>query len=257
MNQTRVLIVDDEPLARDRIRALLRSQQNLKIVGEAGNGPDALNMIARDTPDVVFLDMQMPGCDGLEVAEAAMAKNPRPAIVFVTAHDRFAVEAFSVRAVDYVLKPFDQERLLQSLQRATAYLCARRNIEVGSRLENLLTKAPPDRSTLRIAFRVDGRIIFVDPEEIVWIEAANNYSILHLSDQRRLMPREPLATLEARLGETHFVRINRSTMVQINQVKELEPTAYGDYAVVMQDGTRFPLSRNLRGKVDRFLPPTG
>jgi len=257
MNQTRVLIVDDEPLARDRIRALLRNQENLEIVGEAGSGPEALDMIARDAPDVVFLDMQMPGCDGLEVAAIAMANNPRPAIVFVTAHDRFAVEAFSVRAVDYVLKPFDQERLLQSLQRATAHLSARRNSEVGARLENLLAKVPSASSSARIAFRVDGRIVFVNPEEIVWIEAANNYSTLHLSDQRRLMPREPLSTLEERLGETHFARINRSTIVQINYVKELQPTAYGDYAVVMQDGTRFPLSRNLRGKVDRFLPPTG
>lgn len=255
MNQTRVLIVDDEPLARDRIRALLRNQQNLEIVGEAGSGPEALEKIARDIPDVVFLDMQMPGIDGLEVAAIAMANEPKPAIVFVTAHDRFAVEAFSVRAVDYLLKPFDQERLLQSLQRAHEHLSAQRDNEVGARLEMLLAKVPVGSPSGRIAFRTDGRIVFVNPEEILWVEAANNYSILHLSDQRRLMPREPLSVLEERLGETQFARINRSTIVQINQVKELQPTGYGDYAVVMQDGTRFPLSRNLRGKIDRFLPP--
>lgn len=255
MNQTRVLIVDDEPLARERIRALLRSQHSLEIVGEAGSGPEAIEMIARESPDIVFLDMQMPGSDGLEVATIALAGEPKPAIVFVTAHDRFAVEAFSVRAVDYVLKPFDQERLLQALQRATDHLSARRDSDVGARLETLLAKVPSANTSGRIAFRTDGRIVFVNPEEIIWIEAANNYSILHLSDHRRLMPREPLSVLEERLGETQFARINRSTIVQINQVKELHPTAYGDYAVVMQDGTRFPLSRNLRGKVDRFLPP--
>jgi two-component system LytT family response regulator len=253
VNRLRILIVDDEPLARERIRTLLRNESAMEIAGECGSGPEALEAIHRDRPDIVFLDMQMPGCDGLEVA-AALPLDQRPAIIFVTAHDRFAVDAFAVRAVDYLLKPFDQERLLQAIKRATDHLQTRRDSDLGTRIEGLLANAVNERTPGRLAVRTDGRVVFLKPEEIAWVEAANNYSILHLADQRRLMIRETLAALDERLGQADFARINRSTIVRIDQVKELQSTEHGDHGVVLQDGTRFSLSRNLRGRLERFIP---
>jgi two-component system, LytTR family, response regulator len=254
----RVLIVDDEPLARDRVRALLRLDPSVEIAGECANGPDALVVIQRDKPDIVFLDVQMPGCDGLQVAAQLPAEH-RPAIVFVTAHEQFAVEAFAAEAVDYLLKPFDSERLQLALQRAVRHINRRRVEDLGARVETLLANASaaaatPERNNGdRLAFRAEGRIIFLKPEEIVWVEAANNYSILHLADTKRLMLRETLSALEERLRTFHFARINRSALVRIEEVRELQPANYGDYVVVLRNGLRLPLSRSLRGRFEEFV----
>jgi two-component system LytT family response regulator len=211
--------------------------------------------VVRDHPDVVILDVQMPGLSGIEVA-AALPADQRPAVIFVTAHERYAVEAFATRAVDYLLKPFDGDRLRQALQRARDQIHSQRDGDLALRLEQLLA-APPADVPERLAFKVDGRIVFHRPDEIVWIEAANNYSIVHLRVGKPMMVRETLGALEARLGPRHFVRANRSAVVHVGQVKELQPTRYGDYVVVLQDGLRIPLSRNLRGEVERFLPHAG
>jgi len=248
----RILIVDDEPLARERVRALLAHEPDVEISGECASGPEALAAIRGGRPDVVILDMQMPGCDGLQVVRE-LAPDQRPAIVFVTAHEQFAVDAFAAQAVDYVLKPFDRERLRLAMHRAADQVNNRRGGDLATRLEGLLA-AVPVRAPERLAFRVDGRVVFLKPDDIEWIEAANNYSILHLGSAKPLMLRETLAALEKRLGPGSFARVNRSAIVQLNLVKELQPAKYGDYLVVLRSGLRLPLSRNLRGQLGKFLP---
>lgn len=249
MAKLRVLIVDDEPLARERVRAMLAADPSAEVIGECGNGPDAIATIRKDKPDVVFLDMQMPGCDGLQVV-GEFPPDDRPAIVFVTAHDRFAIDAFGVHATDYLLKPFDQERFQTALKRAAEQVRARRAGDLNAKLESLLADTAPKKPS-RLAFKSDGRVVFLKPEEILWVEAADNYVLLHLVDAPRLMLRETMSALEERLG-SEFARVNRSAIVRLDQVKELQPTFHGDYTVVLRDGTRLPLSRSQRGQLSRF-----
>ena len=250
MKKLRILIVDDEPLARERLHTFLAREPAVEIAGECGDGLAAVAAIRRQPPDVVFLDVEMPGCDGLAVV-AGLPAGRRPAVVFVTAHERFAVEAFAVQAVDFLLKPFDRERLQLALRRAGEHIRARHTEDLGTRVENLLAAAE-ERKPGRLAVKTDGRVVFVRPGEIVWVEAANNYSVLHLADGKRLMWRETLATVERRLGGENFVRINRSALVQAGQVQELQLARYGDYVVVLRNGLRLPLSRSLHGRLEKF-----
>ena len=253
MTKLRTLLADDEPLARERLRAMLTKDATLEIIGECGNGPDAIAAIRRDRPDVVFLDVQMPGCDGLQVVSELDAKE-RPVVIFVTAHDKFAVEAFTVQAVDYLLKPFDLERLQTAIQRAIEHLRVRRAGELGARLESLLAGVPAaERKTERLTVKTDGRVVFLRTEEIVWVEAADNYVVIHQASGERVMVRETLSALEERLGTSAFTRVNRSAIVNLDQVKELTPTFHGDYMVLLRDGTKVPLSRSLRGKLGTFI----
>jgi two-component system LytT family response regulator len=254
MTKLRIVMADDEPLARERFRALLPKDVLLEVVAECGTGTEAVAAIRREKPDIVFLDVQMPGLDGLQVV-AELAPGERPAVVFVTAHDKFAVEAFGVRAVDYVLKPYDRERLETAIERAAEYVAVRRTGDLGSRLEGLLAQAggPAPARTERIAVKVDGRFIFLKPEEIAWVEAADNYVVIHTSAAERLMLRETLSAIEDRLARQQFTRVSRSAVVRIDQVRELQPNAQGDYTVVLRDNTRLPLSRNLRGQFEKFL----
>lgn len=247
----RTLIVDDEPLARERLQALLRDEGGVEVVGECGSGTDAIAAIRRDKPDLVFLDMQMPGCDGLQVL-GELPEAGRPAIVFATAHERFAVDAFNVEAVDYLLKPFDRERLQTALRRAREHLQARHAGLLGQRLESLLADASaPVRKSERLTVKCDGRLVFLRPEEILWVEAADNYVVIHRAEGR-LMVRETMAAIEERLGTEQFVRISRSAIVHLDQIKELQPTLHRDYVVLLRDGTRLPLSRSLRGRLGKF-----
>jgi len=240
----RTLIVDDEPLARDRLRGFLKAEPAVEIVGECGSGTEAVALIKAATPDLVFLDMQMPGCDGLQVI-AQLPEDQRPAIIFATAHERFALDAFDVAAVDYLLKPFDRERFQQALARAQEQLQRHRGGEVSAAPG--AGTARPDRITVK----ADGRLVFLSPAEIIRVEAADNYVMLHLVSGR-LMLRETMSAIETRLGTALFARINRSAIVQLDQIKEIQPAQHGDYTVVLRDGTKLPLSRSLRGKLDRF-----
>jgi two-component system LytT family response regulator len=253
MAKLRALIIDDEPLARERLRMLLAAEPDVEIIGQCGDGLDAVKVIQRDSPDLIFLDIEMPGCDGLQVL-ADLAPDRRPAVIFVTAHERFALEAFNVRAVDYLLKPFDRERFHVALARAAEFIRVQRTGELSQRIENLITDAPagPARKMERLAIKTDGKVVFLRPDEIEWIEAADNYVILHLAD-RKLMTRETLSALEAQLGTAQFARINRSVLVHLDQVKELQPAFHGDYVVVLRNGTRLPLSRAFRGQLGRFI----
>jgi two-component system LytT family response regulator len=250
MNRLRVLIVDDEPLARDRLRGWLLDEPSVEIAGECGSGTEALATI-RSTPlDLVFLDVEMPGCNGLQVV-SELPPEGRPAVVFVTAHERFAVDAFEVQAVDYLLKPFDRERFQTALRRAEEHLHARRTGQIEDKLDNLLADAAPSKTPERLTVKADGRLVFLKPAEIIWVEAADNYIILHLVDGR-LMLRETLATLEKRLGTASFARVSRSALVHLDQIKELQPTFHGDFVVVLRNGTKVPLSRSLRGQFTKF-----
>ncbi len=254
VNKLRLLIVDDEPLARERLRALLRGVSSVEIVGECSNGTEALAALEKNPPDVVFLDVQMPGLDGLQVVQK-LPPDQRPAIVFATAHDRFAVDAFGVDAVDYLLKPFDRERLQTALTRAAEHIRNRRAGDLSARLESLLAdSAPAPKKTARLAFKSEGRVVFLKPEEIVWVEAADNYVLLHLADATRLIVRETLTAIEERLGSADFARVNRSAIVRLDCVRELQPTFHGDYTVILRDGaTRLPLSRTQRGQFAKFI----
>ncbi|MES1168601.1 MAG: LytTR family DNA-binding domain-containing protein [Oleiharenicola lentus] len=240
----RTLIVDDEPLARDRLRGFLKAEAAVEVIGECGSGPDAIAAIRSAAPDLVFLDMQMPGCDGLQVL-AELPEVRRPAIVFATAHEKFAVDAFDVSAVDYLLKPFDRERLQQALRRVQDHL-------QRSREPAAPAPAPAPKSD-RITVKADGRLVFLKPEEIVRVEAADNYVMLHLVSGR-LMLRETMTAIENRLGTGSFTRVNRSAIVHLDQIKEIQPAQHGDYTVVLRDGTKLPLSRSLRGQLDKFMP---
>ena len=248
MTKLRTLIVDDDPLARERLRSLLRSEPAVEIAGECASGTEAIAAIKGTALDLVFLDMQMPGCDGLQVL-AEIPEANRPAIIFATAHERFALDAFDVAAVDYLLKPFDRERLQTAVRRAQEAIRARRP---GGKLENLSGSAPPPEiKNERLTVKADGRLVFLKSDEIVWAEAADNYVVLHLTTGR-LMVRETMSALEARLGPQCFTRINRSALVHRDQIKELQPGAHGDYVVLLRDGTKLPLSRNLRGQLGKF-----
>jgi len=254
VSKLRILIADDEPLARARLRSLMPPDIELEVVAECATGTEALEAIRRDKPDIAFLDMQMPGCDGLSVV-SGLAPAERPAVVFVTAHEKFAVDAFGVRAVDYVLKPFDRKRLETALERAAEYVGARRAGSIGARVEDLLAGAAvaAPRKPERLAVKADGRYVFLKYDEIVWVEAADNYVVIHTQPGERLMVRETLSSIEARLGPRQFTRVNRSALVRIDQVKELQPNAQGDYTVLLRQGMRLPLSRSLRGQFEKFL----
>lgn len=252
MTLIRVLVVDDEPLVRRGIVALLAEEPGIEVVGEARNGTEALALIRGTTPDLVFLDVQMPGLDGLGVL-AALEPEERPAVVFVTAFDQYAVRAFDLHAVDYLLKPFDDERFRTALGRVRGRL---RGVELaGDRaaLSALLAElrgAPPGPD--RLAVREQGQIVLVPVEEIDWIEAADNYVRLHRGRQYHLL-RESLGRLEETLDRRRFARIHRSAIVNLARVKALEPVPGGEYDVILLDGRRLTLSRGYRDQFqERF-----
>lgn len=242
----RTLIVDDESLARSRLRIFLSKEPDFELLGECTNGPEAVAAIRSSAPDLVFLDMQMPGCDGLQVL-TELHQEKRPAIVFATAHERFAVDAFDHEAVDYLLKPFDRDRFRQALRRVQDFLYWSRGHEAPS------GPAAPTPKTDRIAVKVEGRLVFLQPEQIVRVEAADNYVWLHLRNDRFLL-RETMAALEARLGAVDFVRVNRSAIVNLSQIKEIKPAVLrGDHDVVLDDGTVLRLSRGVRRQLNQRL----
>jgi two-component system LytT family response regulator len=222
----RVIIADDEPLARARMRRLLADEAELEIVAECANGAEAVDAIRTLRPDVVFLDIEMPELDGFEVLMETSAR----AVVFVTAYDAHAIRAFEAHALDYVLKPVEAERLHRSVERARASVAAN----------------PPQRASLeRLIVRTRGRISFIDVRELTHIEAAGNYARLHTSREHPLI-RHTLSDLEAKLDPRRFVRIHRSTIVNIAAVREIRPWFRGDSLVVLADGTELALSRTYR-----------
>jgi two-component system LytT family response regulator len=246
--RTRVLIADDEPLARDRLRMLLGREDWVEIAGECENGVDAIAAIQKIKPDLVFLDVQMPGATGFEVIQSVGA-GQMPAVVFVTAYDRYALRAFDVHALDYLLKPFDRERFRQALGRARQHLERKDPGELERRLLQLVQdlRSSPQRPE-RFVIKSGGRVFFVRAEEIDWIEAAGNYVKLHVGAEAHLL-RETMNALEAQLDPDVFFRIHRSHIVNIERVKELQPWFNGEYVVFLRSGARLTLSRGYREKL--------
>ena len=238
----RALIVDDEELARDRIASLLAEQNDVEVVGTCADGPSAVEAIERERPDLVFLDVQMPGMDGFEVIEN-LDRDHIPAVVFVTAHDAHAIRAFEIHALDFLLKPFDQTRFEKALERARAQLSRDKSSTIDSRLMSLLEELRDERKyPERLIVKSSGRVFFVRAEDIDWVEASGNYVKIHTKSEAHLL-RESMKNMEAKLDPKIFVRIHRSAIVNIDRIKELEPWFHGEYVVIMRDGTRLTASR--------------
>jgi two-component system LytT family response regulator len=256
----RVLIVDDEPLARERIRSLLKRHRDVEITSECADGPAAVAAINRLAPDVVFLDVQMPRMDGFEVLRAILpregpgnAARPAPAVIFVTAFDQYALRAFDANALDYLLKPFDRERFERALSRARRHIESGKREHLNARLEALVRALEPGPRFLdRLVIRNAGRVVFLKSDEIDWIEAAGNYACLHSGADSHLL-RETMSTLEAKLDPAKFARIHRSAIVNLDRVKEIQPSFHGDAVVLLRGGKRLPLSRNYREKLHQHL----
>lgn len=238
----RTLIVEDEPHARHYLRELLAGEQEVAIVGEAASGTEGANLIRKVSPDLVFLDIQMPDLSGFDlIAEVGVDK--MPAFVFVTAYSEFAVRAFEVEAVDYLCKPFDRERLSASLERALRRLDSQLARATGNGRGALRGKSDPWLS--RIPIKERNGIIFVPVDGLLWIDAADKYVELHTAD-RTYLARQTIQSLEETLDPRQFVRIHRSTIVRKAAVRGLHPLFHGDYLVRLNNGTELTLSRNFR-----------
>jgi two-component system LytT family response regulator len=248
----RVLIVDDEPLARGVLREMLHRDSDVEIVGECANGKEAVRAIQELTPDVLFLDIQMPEMGGFEVLDA-LEGPPMPHLVFVTAYDQYAVRAFEVHALDYILKPFDRERFEASWQRAKAQVQRERNGGVEQRILSLLEDLKAGTKYLeRLVIKSSGRIYFLETNDIDWIQAEGNYVSVHVGKKSHLL-RETISSLESQLDPRKFLRIHRSAVVRIDRIKELQPWFHGEYHIILQDGTELTLSRNYRDRLQDAL----
>jgi two-component system LytT family response regulator len=239
------LIVDDEPLARERIRSLLQEEPDIEIAGECENGIEAVAALKKHMPDLLFLDVQMPGLDGFGVLQA-LGDLRLPQVVFVTAYDKHALRAFEVHALDYLLKPFKPARLRQTLQRARDNLLARGPAVTAKDLLALLgqSESPPDYQT-RIPVRDGEKVFFVKAGNVGYVESAGNYVVLHAGKENHVL-RETLTALEAKLDPKQFIRISRSALVNVEHIKALQPLFKGEYAVLLQDGKQLTMTRGFR-----------
>lgn len=251
MANFKVLIADDERLSRRRVRRLLSLEPDCEVAAECANGLEAIAALKQSRPDIVFLDIQMPEMDGFEVARA-MADS-KPLVIFISAYDEYALRAFEVQAFDYLLKPFDGRRFRESLQRARARVECDRSGQQDRRVVNPPDAVWPARiAPDRIAVRNNGRVVFVKLADIDWIEAADNYVCLHCGKETHIV-RETMNELEARLDPAQFLRVHRSSIVNLDRVRELQPWFRGDYRVVLRDGTQLTLTKNHREKLESRL----
>ncbi len=244
----RVLIVDDEPLARDSIRTLLAEDAEVRVVGE-GTGIDAAALIARTRPDLLFLDIQMPEVDGFALLDQVGADTV-PAVIFVTAYDRYALRAFEVHALDYLLKPFDDKRFEGALGRAKERAYARRRGEIDTRIAELLKERETSRTRFLIPVR--DKTLVVDAAQIDWIEAADYYVTLHAGAAAHLL-RQTMDEIEKQLDGRQFFRVHRSAIVNVDRVREIHPLFRGDCALVLSDGRRIKLSRSRRKEFEALF----
>jgi two-component system LytT family response regulator len=252
MKKIRTVLADDEPLARERLGTLLRGEPDVEVVAECADGARTIAAIQQLGPDLVFLDVQMPGSDGFDVIQA-VKPDRMPLVVFVTAYDKYALRAFDVHALDYLLKPFDRDRFQRALQRVREQMEGQQTGDLGRRLLALVQDLKPDQQRLdRLVVKSGGRVFFLRTDEIDWIEAAGNYERLHLGSDAHLF-RETMNALEAKLDTNRFFRIHRSRIVNIERIQELQPWFNGEYAVILRDGTRLTLSRGYREKLQERL----
>jgi two-component system LytT family response regulator len=259
----RALIVDDEPAARKGLRLLLERDREIRIVGECENGAQAVAAIGREAPDLLFLDVQMPGMSGFDVLRR-IDREQLPVVVFVTAYDQYALQAFDEHALDYLLKPFSDQRFTEALERAKDYFeqqqmngLARRllslvegHVDGGGVAEGESTASPAYLQ--RVAVKSADRVVFVEVPMIDWLEARGDYVALHVGSSRYTV-RGTMKDFERKLDPRHFARIHRSAIVNLDRVRELQPYFHGEYVVLLQDGTRLRLSRRRREQLERQL----
>lgn len=263
MDEIRVLIVDDEPVAREGIRVLLEDDPEVEVVGECADGEQATRAIGDLEPDLVFLDIQMPELDGFQVLER-IGPQEMPVVVFVTAYDQYALKAFDVAALDYLLKPFDDERFAAALDRAKTQVRQGAMETLSRRLIALLEASSTEPTAARsgggggrryldrILIKTGGKAIFLKVEEIDWIEAEGDYVKLHVGSQQHLL-RDTMKRLESQLDPKRFLRVHRSAIVNLDRIKELHPYFHGDYMILLQDGTEIKLSRTRRKQMEERL----
>ena len=253
-NATRIraLVIDDEPLARDMIREMLEGHPEAEIIGECGSGREAVETIKALSPDLIFLDIQMPELGGFEILES-FNDSKTPYIIFATAYDQYAVRAFEVHALDYLLKPFDRERFETAWQRAKSRMAEdqlhQRDQHILTLLEEL--KAGP-RHLERLVVKTEGRVFFLDVNDIHCIEAEGNYIRVY-NGQKTYLLRETISGLESQLNPKLFLRIHRSSIVRIDKIKELQPWFHGEYHVIMENGKQLTLSRNYRSNLQEAV----
>ncbi|MGI8997943.1 MAG: LytR/AlgR family response regulator transcription factor [Pyrinomonadaceae bacterium] len=248
----RMLIVDDEPLAREKIRDLVKLDPELEIAGECTNGLEALAAIQELRPDLLLLDVQMPEVGGFTVLEA-LKDEVMPLVIFVTAYDQYAVRAFEFHALDYLLKPFDRERFEAAIGRAKAHVRREQNGSLDQRILALLEQLKAETKYIeRLVVKAGGRVFFLETKEIDWIEAEGNYVNIH-TPKKSFLLRETISNLEAQLDPKHFVRIHRSSIVRIDRIQELQTWSHGEYRVILYGGTELTLSRNYRDNLQSLL----
>jgi two-component system LytT family response regulator len=248
----RALIADDEALARKFIRRLLKEDDDFEVVGECSNGKEAVAMIRKENPDVVFLDVQMPEMDGFGVIES-IAIERLPQIIFTTAYEQYAIRAFELHAVDYLLKPFDHARFKDAIKHAKERFRSERPNEGSAQIDALLAsiKSKPQYVD-RLVIKAGGRITFLNTCEIDWIEADDKYVHLHTS-KANPMVRQTLTAMEAQLDPQKFRRVHRSAIVNVERIKELQPLFSGEHSILLDDGTKLTLSRNYKDKLFELL----
>jgi len=251
MSAFRVLTVDNEAIIRRQLRGLIALDPECELIGECSTAGEAIRSVSNTQPDILFVDVQMPEMDAFEVLRAI--SGPLPLVILTSGHGEYAVRAFEARVFDYLLKPFEETRFHDALSRAKSAILRHSAADRGNRLLNLLESLLPVRqSPERIAVRQNGRVLFIVPGEIDWIEAANNYVCLHCGVETHIL-RETMSEVEARLAPARFVRIHRSAIVNIDRIKELRPWFRGDFQVILRDGTSLTLTKNHREKLDSHL----
>jgi two-component system LytT family response regulator len=244
------LVVDDEPAARRRLRSLMETDPDVKVIGECGDGIRAAEMIRQLKPALLFLDVQIPGADGFGVLEEIADCRDLPAVVFVTAHREYAIPAFEAQALDYLLKPFKRSRFFEVLARAKMQIL--RDIEYQERQKTTRPLSALQESSELLLIKSRGRLIFLKMSELKWVEAERDYLRLHLEKDSHFI-RETMNNFQRRLDQHGFIRIHRSTIVNIHEICEILPLLGGDYSVVLRDKTQLTLSRRYRSSLDDFL----
>ncbi len=257
LRMLRVVVADDERLARQKIRSLLESEPNITLVAECQDGRQTVSAINCFHPDLLLLDIQMPDLDGFQVL-SEIAPREMPSVIFTSAYDQYAIRAFEAHALDYLLKPFDQERLHAAIQRARVELAKSENRDMTHKLLELLShikSGPPTATTDsqdRLVIKAKGRVIFLDLEEIDWVEAAANYVRLNVGKESYLL-RETISRTSERLDPNQFIRIHRSTIVNVRKIKELIPVNSGEYIVVLKNGKELSCSRGYRAFLQKVI----
>lgn len=252
----KILTVDDEPLARRIIRRLLKDDPRVQAISEAGDGDEALEIIQTTAPDIVYLDIQMPGCNGFELLEKLRQSrtSPMPVIIFITAFDEYALKAFEFHALDYLLKPFDRMRFKESFDLAVKQFSAGSQTDYQQKLLNLINGLQTQNEYMEwVSVKKDDAISLFKIEEIRWVEAQGNYVLLNLGNKLTHLLREKMDALEKKLDPQKFVRIHRSAIININFIKEIEVWGRRELKVAMAEGKTFSVSRNYRSNLDNFL----